>query len=67
MIKKIKGKYVVLSETTRRKFGTYNTRKEAEKRLRQIEFFKYLKGSSSLRRKLKKKSLIKHKVCSHGI
>ena len=59
MIKKIKGKYVVLSETTGRKFGTYNTKEEAEKRLKQIEFFKHLKGSSSLRRKLKKKSLIK--------
>ena len=59
MIKKIKGKYVVLSETTGRKFGTYKTKKEAEKRLRQIEFFKHLKGSQSLQRKLKKKSLIK--------
>ena len=29
MIKKIKGKYVVLSETTGRKFGAYNTKKEA--------------------------------------
>lgn len=51
MIKKIKGKYVVLSETTvrrgsrrvRRKFGTYKTMDEAKKRLRQIEFFKHLK------------------------
>jgi len=52
MIKKIKGKYVVLSENTvrrgsrqvRRKFGTYKTIEEAKKRLRQIEFFKHLKG-----------------------
>jgi hypothetical protein len=44
MIKKIKGKYVVLSETTGRRFGTYATREEAEKRLRQIEFFKHLKA-----------------------
>jgi len=58
MIKKIKGKYVVLSETTGRKFGTYNTKKETEKRLRQIEFFKQLK-SASLKRKLKNKSLLK--------
>ncbi len=42
MIKKIKGKYVVLSETTGRSFGTYHTRAEAEKRLRQIEMFKHL-------------------------
>lgn len=59
MIKKIKGKYVVLSETTGRKFGTYKTKKEAVKRLRQIEFFKHLKGSSSLKRKSRKKSLAK--------
>ncbi len=41
MIKKIKGKYVVMSETTGRKFGTYNTLREAKIRLRQIEFFKH--------------------------
>ena len=59
MIKKIKGKYVVMSEKTGRKFGTYKTKKEAEKRLRQIEFFKHLKGNPSLRMRLRKKSLIK--------
>ena len=59
MIKKIKGKYVVLSETTGRKFGTYKTKKEAVKRLRQIEFFKHLRASPSLRGRLKKKSLLK--------
>jgi len=40
MIKKIKGKYVVLSKTTGRRFGAYATRAEAKKRLRQVEFFK---------------------------
>ena len=59
MIKKIKGKYVVLSETTGRKFGTYRTKKEAMKRLRQIEFFKHLKPSHGLQARLKKKSLLK--------
>ena len=59
MIKKIKGKYVVMSEKTGRKFGTYNTKKEAEKRLKQIEFFKHLKGSPSLRMRLRNKTLIK--------
>jgi len=59
MIKKIKGKYVVMSERTGRKFGTYDTKKEAEKRLRQIEFFKHLKGSPTLQKRLKKKSLIR--------
>ena len=59
MIKKIKGKYIVLSEKTGRKFGTYKTKKEAEKRLKQIEFFKHLKGNRSLRMRLRKKSLVK--------
>lgn len=59
MIRKIKGKYVVLSETTGRKFGTYKTKKEAEKRLRQIEFFKRLKSSPRLRTRLRKKLLLR--------
>ena len=44
MIKKIKNKYVVLSEKTRRRFGTYTTLSQAKKRLRQIEFFKHRKN-----------------------
>ncbi len=44
MIRKIKGNYVVLSENTGRKFGTYSTKEAAEKRLRQIEFFKHVKS-----------------------
>jgi hypothetical protein len=59
MIKKIGSKYVVLSETTGRKMGTYSAKKEAQKRLRQVEFFKHLKSSPGLRSKLKKKSLLK--------
>ena len=59
MIKKIKGKFVVLSETTCRVFGRYRTKKEAEKRLKQIEFFKRLKASPSLRKSLRRKSLLK--------
>lgn len=54
MIRKIKGKYVVLSETTGRRFGTYNTREEAKKRLKQIEFFKHVKSGSNPRKKTKK-------------
>lgn len=42
MIKKIKGKFVVLSEKTGRRFGTYKTLAEAKKRLRQVEYFKHL-------------------------
>ena len=59
MIKKIKGKYVVLSETTGRPFGSYRTLKEAKRRLRQVEFFKRLEKSPSLRKTLRKKSLIR--------
>ncbi len=43
MIRKIKNEYVVLSEKTGRSFGRYKTKAEAGKRLRQVEFFKYLK------------------------
>ncbi|MBI4085639.1 MAG: hypothetical protein HY433_00095 [Candidatus Liptonbacteria bacterium] len=43
MIKKVKGIYTVLSEKTGRVFGRYKNKKDAEKRLRQIEFFKYAK------------------------
>jgi len=50
MIKKVNGRYVVLSETMGRRFGTYDTRAEAERRLRQIEFFKHLKPRSARRR-----------------
>lgn len=42
MIKKIKGKYVVLSEHTGRSFGSYDTLEEAKRRLRQVEYFKHL-------------------------
>jgi len=59
VIKKIASKYVVLSENTGRSFGSYRTKKEAEKRLRQIEFFRNLKSSPALRKKLRKKSLAK--------
>jgi len=50
MIKKQGGKYVVLSEKTGRTFGTYDTRAEAEQRLRQIEFFKHVKKGGARRR-----------------
>jgi len=46
MIKKIGNRYVVLSETTGRRFGAYDTRAEAERRLQQIEFFKHLRSRS---------------------
>lgn len=45
MIRKLLGKYAVLSEKTGRVFGRYRTRTEAQKRLRQIEFFKHRKKS----------------------
>jgi len=47
MIRKEKGKYVVKSEKTGRVFGRYAAKKEASKRLRQIEFFKHIKKRRS--------------------
>jgi len=47
MIKKIGKKYVVLSEKTGRRFGSYDSKAAAEKRLRQVEFFKHAKGGRS--------------------
>lgn len=44
MIKKVKGGYKVLSEKTGKNLGgPYKTKEEAEKRLRQVEFFKHRK------------------------
>lgn len=39
MIKKENGKYTVYSSTNR-PFGTYDTKLEADKRLKQVELFK---------------------------
>jgi len=45
MIVKRKSGYFVISEKTRRHLGgPYKTKEEALKRLRQVEFFKHLKG-----------------------
>jgi len=45
MIKKVKSGYKVLSEKTGKNLGgPYKSREEAEKRLRQVEFFKRKKG-----------------------
>jgi hypothetical protein len=49
MIKKIKGKYVVLSEKTGRSFGSYATKAEAEHRLGQVEMFKHMKSGGAKR------------------
>jgi len=43
MIRKKGSKYVILSESGK-VLGTYATREEALKRLRQIEYFKHKKG-----------------------
>ncbi|MDP3778740.1 MAG: hypothetical protein Q8R30_01665 [bacterium] len=53
MIKKIKGKYVVLSEKTGRSFGSYRALTEAKKRLRQVEFFKH-KAQGGIKKQRKK-------------
>ena len=52
MIRKVQGGYRVLSESGRN-MGTYRTKAEAEKRLRQIEMFKHLKiGRASCRERV---------------
>ena len=43
MIKKVKGGYKVLSEKGKNLGGPYKSREEAEKRLRQVEYFKHHK------------------------
>lgn len=45
MIKKTKEGYKVLSEGGKNLGGPYKTKKAAEKRLRQVEFFKHRKAS----------------------
>jgi hypothetical protein len=45
MIKKTKDGYKVLSEAGKNLGGPYKTKKAAEKRLRQVEFFKHRKAS----------------------
>jgi len=44
MIKKVLGGYQVLSEKGKNLGGPYKTKAAAEKRLRQVEFFKHKKG-----------------------
>jgi len=44
MIKKVKGGYKVLSEKGKNLGGPYKSKEEAEKRLRQVEYFKRNKG-----------------------
>jgi hypothetical protein len=43
MIKKIKAGYKVVSEKGKNLGGPYKSKEEAEKRLRQVEFFKHRK------------------------
>lgn len=42
MIIRKKGKYEVVSKRTHRNLGTYKTKKQAQKRLKQVEYFKNL-------------------------
>jgi hypothetical protein len=44
MIKKVTGGYRVVSEKGKNLGGPYKTKKEAEKRLQQVEFFKHNKS-----------------------
>ncbi len=43
MIKKVASGYKVLSEKGKNMGGPYKTKEEAEKRLRQVEYFKHKK------------------------
>jgi hypothetical protein len=44
MIKKTSGGYKVLSEKGKNLGGPYKNKKDAEKRLKQVEYFKHKKG-----------------------
>ena len=44
MIRKVSGGYQVVSKKGKNLGGPYKTRAAAEKRLRQVEFFKHKKG-----------------------
>jgi len=44
MIKKVGGGYKVVSKKGKNLGGPYKTKAEAQKRLRQVEFFKRMKG-----------------------
>jgi hypothetical protein len=44
MIKKVKSGYQVLSEKGKNLGGPYKSKAQAEKRLRQVEFFKHRKS-----------------------
>ncbi len=43
IVKKKDGYYVISEKTKKNLSGPYKTREEAEKRLRQVEFFKHQK------------------------
>ena len=43
MIKKVKGGHMVVSESGKNLGGPYKKREAAEKRLRQVEYFKHKK------------------------
>ena len=45
MIRKVKGGYVVKSESGKNLSRTFPTRKQAEKRLQQIHYFQNKKGN----------------------
>ena len=49
MLKKIGAKWYVLSEKTKKSLGDYSTKKDAKKRLGQVEFFKRLKQTRGIK------------------
>jgi hypothetical protein len=53
MIRKVKGGYQVFSSKGKKMGGPYKTLAEAEKRLRQVEFFKHRDRASATRKRPK--------------
>jgi hypothetical protein len=51
MIKKVKGGYQVFSSKGKNMGGPYKTLAEAEKRLRQVEFFKHRDQAAAVRKR----------------
>lgn len=49
MIRKVKGGFRLISKTTGRNLGTFKTKAAAQKRERQVNFFKHQQGSSRRR------------------
>ena len=59
MIKHEDGKWKIYNHTGEKVLSEHSSKEDAEKRLKQIEFFKDLETHPSLRKKLRNKDLAK--------